>query len=221
MKKSIIMTIIVAMVLSLVSFASIVNAVDNTAKVSLSVDKTSVKKGDTVTVTIHSDKVVQGARLTVKYDQKLLQFVSASPSTPGTENTTADGTTIEFVNANGMNDLTISFKVIGTKGSTAISATPIEFNKDDNTPAYDVKTISGVKTVKIEEKTTTTKPSTNSTSTKPSTNSTSTKPSTNSSSSTSKAPTKYPNTGYSVVALGASVVAIIALGAISVKVFKK
>lgn len=208
MKKSIIMTIIVAMVLSLVSFASIVNAADNTAKVSLSVDKTSVKKGDTVTVTVSSDKSLAAARFSLSYDTKFLKVKDA----PNAEyNTTSDGTVFEFLMpSKNVNSVTITFEVTGSNGSTKISATPIEFASSDTEDSeYTVNSISGAPTVKIKEETTNT-PSTPSTST----------PSKTTTSSSAK-PTKYPSTGYSVVALGASVIAIIALGAISVKVFKK
>ncbi len=126
MKKSILMTIIIAIMLLL---TSVVNAEPyGTATASISGGK-EVQTGEQVVVTISvsSDKTVLGADYTVHYDPSFLEFVKSSGTTAANATTTPGEIIVEAANASGLDDMTFTFKVIGTEGSTKVTATPTKF----------------------------------------------------------------------------------------------
>lgn len=123
MKKSIIMTIIMVMIISL---ASLVNAANATATVSMAGSKV-VKTDDeiTVTMTVNSKETVVGADFTVKYDPAFLKYVKSSAvAANGTE---AGKIVVEHFATEGIKTITFTFKVIGKEGSSKITATPTTF----------------------------------------------------------------------------------------------
>ncbi len=155
MKKSIIMTIIMVMIISLIG---VVNAANETATVSIA-GKKEVKKGDkvTVTMTVNSKKAVVGADFTVNYDSKFLKFVESSALAANANE--AGKIVVEHVATSGIKEITFTFEVIGKEGSSNITATPSAFTAG-TTEEDEIKvdSIKGPFVVSIAKAAETTKP---------------------------------------------------------------
>lgn len=124
MKKTILMTIVLVMILSI---ASVVNAATGTATLNGGVKE--VKTNDTVTLTITTSDKVKTANFKVDFDKSFLQFVKLTVDEKGntTENPDSTGINFNYISTAGTNTFVLTFKVIGTKGSDTVKVTPNAF----------------------------------------------------------------------------------------------
>ncbi len=185
MRKTKLFTILVLMAMIVLSFASVVSAA--TTEMTVTASKTVVKTGDEVTVTIHSSQATEGANFVIEYNHSFLEYKSSNAMARNLE----EGR-FEFVNADGMNDFTVTFKVIGKEGSDTVKVTPVQITNGTNDNFEVTKKSDSVK-IEIKKDTTTT-PTTPTTPSKPST----------------PKPDKMPQTGFNV----APVIGIVALVAV-------
>ena len=139
MKKTLIMTLIIAMVLSI---ASVVNAAG-----SMTAKPTKVKKGDKVTVTVNFGKDMATTDFKLTYDKDELKYVS---DTAENRNQESDGT--RFVTySNDTKSITVTFKAKKAGTTAKIGFVANEFTNTD----LDVEevTVNGTKvTIQAEEK---------------------------------------------------------------------
>lgn len=139
MKKTIIMTLIVAMVLSI---ASVVNAAG-----SMAAKPTKVKKGDKVTVTVNFGKAMATTDFKLTYNKDELEYVS---DTAENRNQESDGT--RFVTySNDTKSVTVTFKAKKAGATAKIGFVANEFTNTD-LDVEEVK-VSGTKvTIEAEKK---------------------------------------------------------------------
>ncbi len=141
MKKTLIMTLIIAMVLSV---ASIVNAGSMTAP-------SKVKPGDTVKVTVNFGKKMATTDFKLTYDKDLLEYVSDTAENRNQEN---DGT--RFVTySNDTESVTVTFKA-KKAGTANVGFVANEFTNTDLN--VEEVTVNGAKVViekEVEKKPTT------------------------------------------------------------------
>lgn len=175
MKKSIIISIIIFLVMSI--FMGSVNAASATVNVRAS--NATPKVGDTITITVSFSVPVGTASLNLNYNSSIVQYVS---SNAWRANNSGSSVKLDYLDADFQNktitSMTVTFKVIaeGTANFTVSNTVLSDVNANELTA-----NIGGSATITSKNETnnqtqTTTKPNTSSTATKPST---STNPNTN------------------------------------------
>ena len=139
MKKTLIMTLIIAMVLSI---ASVVNAAG-----SMAANPTKVKKGDQITVTVDFGKKMSASDFILTYDKNVLEFVS---STAEVENEESNGIKLQSYSKD-TQSVTATFKAKKAGTTANIGFVANEFTNTEL--EVEEVTVNGVKvTIQAEEK---------------------------------------------------------------------
>lgn len=236
MKKLISLILVLALVLSM---TTVVNAVVETADLKVSLDKTTAKVGDEVTVTVDWKEVMEAVDLELEFDEKKLEFVSASLPEDWIATDRIKNGVVQIswfsMNGQGITNITYKFKVIAEGDATFTTAEAVLADANVESPEnynYGTATLK-ISNATVEEPdaeepgtdeptTEPEKPNTDEPTTdteKPNTDTN--KPATD---TTDEKPTTIPQAGanitqYAIIAL--SLVAIITLVAIIAKVRKK
>lgn len=112
MKKSIVLTLIVALLLAMTSSVFAATTPDRAVTVSLTGMPETVEKGAEVTVTVHFSEAVQTAFFALKYNTSVLEYVSSNA-----EQSTGNG----VVNLGWLGtekaEASVTFKVVGEEGA--------------------------------------------------------------------------------------------------------
>ncbi len=119
MKKTLIMTLIIAMVLSI---ASVVNAAG-----SMTASSSKVKKGDEVTVTINFGKMMSASDFVLTYDKDVLEFVSSTAEAKTEE---SNGIKLQTY-TNDTQSVTATFKALKAGTTAKIGFVANEFTNTD------------------------------------------------------------------------------------------
>lgn len=139
MKKTLIMTLIIAMVLSI---ASVVNAAG-----SMAANPTKVKKGDKITVTVNFGKKMSASDFILTYDKNVLEFDS---STAEVENEESNGIKLQSYSKD-TQSVTATFKAKKAGTTANIGFVANEFTNTEL--EVEEVTVNGVKvTIQAEEK---------------------------------------------------------------------
>ncbi len=236
MKKLISLILVLALVLSM---TTVVNAVVETADLKVSLDKTTAKVGDEVTVTVDWKEVMEAVDLELEFDEEKLEFVSASLPEDWIATDRIKNGVVQIswfsMNGQGITNITYKFKVIAEGDATFTTAEAVLADANVESPEnynYGTATLK-ISNATVEEPdaeepgtdeptTEPEKPNTDEPTTdteKPNTDTN--KPATD---TTDEKPTTIPQAGanitqYAIIAL--SLVAIITLVAIIAKVRKK
>lgn len=138
MKKIISLTLLIAI---LFGIAPIVNA-NSADNVTLTVDKSSVNVGDTVTATLKVSQKVQAVDFSINYSKNILEFISTSVPTDMYADK-EDNVKVSAYSTSGFDTFTFTFKA-KAKGnatfSTNIEALNID-QTDGNTLSFENKTV--------------------------------------------------------------------------------
>lgn len=138
MKKIISLTLLIAI---LFGIAPIVNA-NSADNVTLTVDKSSVNVGDTVTATLKVSQKVQAVDFSINYSKNILEFISTSVPTDMYADK-GDNVKVSAYSTSGFDTFTFTFKA-KAKGnatfSTNIEALNID-QTDGNTLSFENKTV--------------------------------------------------------------------------------
>ena len=123
MKKLISLILVLALVLSM---TTVVNAVVETADLKVSLDKTTAKVGDEVTVTVDWKEVMEAVDLELEFDEEKLEFVSASLPEDWIATDRIKNGVVQIswfsMNGQGITNITYKFKVIAEGDATFTTA---------------------------------------------------------------------------------------------------
>lgn len=202
----------------IVAIALFIGLATNVNAATLSVNKTEVNEGDTVSVTVRADKTTDSITTDVKYDAEAFEYVTGSVSSNiKNVDATAENGVVSVVSY-GTDDVTgayvtLTFKAKKTADAASFEVTKLRTNGGEAAPA--------ATTVKVVEETATPEDNTNtdnsSTGTTGTTESTETATTTSSESTSSakvddqgKVITKLPQTGVNYVAVAGIVLMLVA-----------
>lgn len=133
MKKTLIMTIIIAMILSMVS---VVNAA---AGMTASASKVN-KKGDTVTVTVNFGKTMEMSDFELTWDTSVFKYVKSDADI---EKTTSNGVRLgTYVAPEGRDSVTVTLEALKNSGEISVGFKALDFsdmNSEDATVTINSK----------------------------------------------------------------------------------
>ena len=227
MKK--IFSIILSTTIALMIIFTIKSGAASLSNISVTTDKQTIKPGENIVITIEFGQSLGSYTFDVAYDSNIFEYVSA---TGGTANDTGSKVRVYYFDQTGGNsprtNMTVTFKAkesLTTSNPTNFLVTAEGLANADASVVYDDITTPITKDVVVEPETVVTPPAedeeenngTNQTPSTPApdtniggTGTGTTTPSTNQN-TTDKTPTKLPQTGYNVVAISVTTIAILAI----------
>lgn len=221
MKKSIVMTLIIALLISLASMVNAVTLVPVTA--SMSGVPETLKEGDEFTVKIKLTNKETGNQETatmggfrITYDASVLEYVSSNSRDP---QITAGNVRLDYL-GNTDPEFTVTFRVIGkVESKSTLTFEPIQFTQTDvelkaDSVSAEVNVTAAQVTPEPQENTTVPGNQTTPTPEKPTEDPSNVAPKEDD----GQKPTKIPQTGVNFMVIGGVIVAIVAFVAIMKKV---
>ena len=149
MKKAISLIVIFAIILTF--FLTGITYATSLDSLSVNIDKTTVRPGQTVKLTINFGVVLGAYTFDIAYDNNIFDFVSVDG---GTENNTGDKVRVTFYDAtNGRDNMSIVFKAkegITTSNPTELTVTGEGLANKDATITYDDILTPIVKNITVE-----------------------------------------------------------------------
>lgn len=231
MKK--IFSIIFVITVVFMMFFTIKTSAASLTNIAVKTDKTTIKPGENVVVTIEFGQSLGSYTFDIAYDKNIFEYVSA---TGGTANDTGTKVRVYYFDQTGGNsprtDMSVTFKAkssLTTSNPTNFLVTAEGLANADASVTYDDITTPIKKDVTVKPETVVTPPAEDDegandgaqtpATPKPDTNTgtgngtgTTAKPNTNTNQTTTdKAPTKLPQTGYNTIAISGTIIAILAV----------